>query len=128
MFLDRFINKEARLERKVQNEISLQAGMFAEDIANGVYRDSEVVYFVTGRVPETMSIMAFAKEVGEMATNESLAEITSFDLVRYDPVQTALVNAAKPGVTPEGLDIIPPPPVNVTIIFDRTPTAKAYNF
>ena len=125
MFLDRFTDKEANKERKLNNKIALQADAVAEYLAASV-AEHEVANreaagqktFNIGRCPQHLSVEEFASRVGHAAIDKF--PVYSFlEKPSYSSENTRLLNMANPEIGAEGLASIPPPPVEVRVVFER---------
>lgn len=120
------LDSASRIERKETAAVTSQAEVIAETIA---YSDnpSHPWAFKIGEAPKTMSVIEFAKAVGE-ATLEAIGDRTSMEVARLDTTNTFTANVMTPGIGEDGIETIPPPHREVSIIFDRTPMGKIYEF
>lgn len=121
---------EDRAERKIEKReakvVNRQAALIAESIAFST-EPTSIWGFNIGKAPKTMSVIDFARRVGE-ATVSRLDQHTSLNIAEFDLPQTADINSWRPGIGHEKLEAIPPPEVDVTVKFERTPEGELYKF
>ncbi len=129
MLLDKFIDKEARQERKLNNAIALQADFVAEYLAANVAEcltatsePLEKQTYNIGRCPEHLSIEEFASRVGHAAMDKFPA-YSIFETPIYNNETTILINTGNSEVGIGGIASVPPPSAEVRVVFD-TPIPK----
>lgn len=131
MLLDKFIDKEARQERKLNNAIALQADFVAEYLAANVAKyltvDSELakqLTFTIGRCPVHLSVKEFTSRVGQAAI-EKFPAYSLLDTPTYNDENTLQVNTENGEIGVDGLTSVPPPSADVKVVFDRAIPKRA---
>lgn len=120
------LDSDSRTERKEKAIVSSRAEPLAEAMAFSDNPESSWC-FTIGEAPKTMSVMEFAKAVGEAAV-KGIENYTSMEIAEVDLTSTYTANVLTAGIGEEGIEAIPPPSRDVSIVFDRTPAGKIYQF
>lgn len=115
-------NSEARQQKRIDKTIIKNANHISQTIESGEMAGKPLAFEI-GRAPQGITVMEFAKQVGEKAISSDLSHIASLDLSA-----TAVANSLKVGVGVDGLDQEQSSSCGLVVVYERTNLAEFYGW